>query len=76
MNLADYLSHQALSQQDFADLIGVTQGMVYQWVRGKTPVSPAKSVLIEKVTQGVVGRKDLHPSDWALIWPELETAAA
>lgn len=75
MNLSDYLSHKALSQQEFADLIGVSQGMVYQWVRGKTPVSPPKAVRIERMTEGLVTRKDLHPDDWADIWPELDATS-
>lgn len=75
MKIADYLSHKALSQQDFADLIGVSQGMVHQWIKGKTPVTPTKCVRIERVTQGLVSRKDLHPDDWAAIWPELEVTA-
>lgn len=76
MKLADYLSHKALTQQEFADLVGVSQGMVYQWVRGKTPVTPSKCVHIEQMTEGLVGRKDLRPNDWAGIWPELENATA
>lgn len=76
MKIADYLSHKALSQQDFADLIGVSQGMVHQWIRGKTPVTPTKCVRIERATEGLVSRKDLHPNDWAAIWPELEGPVA
>lgn len=70
MKLADYLTRHGLSQQEFARQVGVTQGMVYQWVRDKNPVSPAKCVLIERVTCGQVSRKDLR-ADWMEIWPEL-----
>lgn len=71
MKLSDYLSLNKLSQQQFADMIGVSQGLVHQWIKGLTPVSPRKAVLIEQKTGGEVSRKDTHPDDWHLLWPDL-----
>lgn len=71
MKLSDYLAARELSQQQFAEKLGVSQGLVYQWIAGRTPVAAQKAVLIEQRTDGEVTRKDLHPNDWHLIWPEL-----
>ena len=71
MKLNEYLDKHEISQSSFATKIGVTQGMVYQWLTRSRPVSPEKCVAIEKETNGKVSRKDLRPDDWELIWPEL-----
>lgn len=71
MKLSDYLAARELSQQQFADKLGVSQGLVHQWITGRTPVSAKKAVLIEKRTNYEVTRKDLCPDDWDEIWPEL-----
>ena len=34
-------------------------------------LSPARCVVIEQMSHGIVSRKDLRPDDWKLIWPEL-----
>ncbi|MGV8823986.1 YdaS family helix-turn-helix protein [Methylibium petroleiphilum] len=74
MKLTDYLKISHTTQDDFADRLGVTQGMVGFWVRGKPP-TPARAVQIERVTGGAVSRRDLRPDDWREIWPELAEAA-
>ncbi len=71
MKLNEYLDKEKISQSAFAEVVGVTQGMVYQWIGGHRPISPEKCVLIEKATNKKVTRKDLRPNDWELIWPEL-----
>jgi len=75
MNIDTYLKVKNISQSSFAELIGVSLGMVNQWISGHRPISPEKCVTIEKATQGKVTRKDLRPDDWHLIWPELVDAA-
>jgi DNA-binding transcriptional regulator YdaS (Cro superfamily) len=70
MKLAKFI--QKTTQNEFAKMVGVTQGMVHQWLSKKTPISPQKAVQIEEVTKGEVTRKDLRPDDWHLIWPELK----
>ena len=42
-----YLERHSISQQDFADKLGVSQSIVSQWVRGTTPVSPKMARRIE-----------------------------
>ena len=71
MNLATYLSSQKLSQSAFADLLGVSQGLVYQWLTGRRPIAADRCVAIERVTHGSVTRRDLR-DDWQSIWPELD----
>jgi DNA-binding transcriptional regulator YdaS (Cro superfamily) len=69
MNLKQYM--QNTSQADFARLIGVSPGLVYQWLEKIRPVSAEQCVAIEQATNGEVTRKDLRPDDWEKIWPEL-----
>jgi DNA-binding transcriptional regulator YdaS (Cro superfamily) len=61
MNLDRYLSTQSLSQQEFADRLGVTQGMVWQWVRGRQRITAERALQIEKATAGLVSKHDLRP---------------
>lgn len=72
MKLADYLSESKTTQQEFAQALGVTQGLVGFWVRGKPP-PPQRAVQIERITGGKVGRRDLR-DDWRDIWPELSAS--
>lgn len=58
---------------EFAARIGVSPVYLSQIAAeqdGRVP-SPALCVVIEREAQGVVTRKDLRPSDWRAIWPEL-----
>ncbi|BET09409.1 transcriptional regulator [Pandoraea sputorum] len=71
MDLATYLSSQKITQAAFAVSLGVSQGLIYQWLTGRRPIAPDKCVAIERLTRGQVGRRDLRPNDWHLIWPEL-----
>lgn len=75
MKILAYLIKHDITQVAFAEMTGVSAGMVNQWVTGYRPVSPEKSVLIEQITKGEVSRKELHPNTWAGIWPELKDVA-
>lgn len=75
MNLKKYIQ-QGARQSDLAKAIGVTPGVVYQWLNGLRPVPPERCVAIEKATSGLVTRRDLRPDDWHLIWPELQQQEA
>lgn len=59
------------SQAALARSLGVTPPVVNQWVKGERPVPIQACVLIEKVTEKAVTRRELRPDDWHLIWPEL-----
>lgn len=61
MNLAAYLKKHELSQQQFADQIGVSQGAVSHWIVGRVQISIEKAREIEKKTKGAVRLEDLRP---------------
>ena len=61
MELGEYMEKHHLSQRDFADLVGVTQSMVSQWVCKRRPISPMKAIKIEQATKGKIRRRDLLP---------------
>jgi DNA-binding transcriptional regulator YdaS (Cro superfamily) len=56
-----YLSSKGLTQQQFADLIGKTQGAVSQWLQGHSRISAENAVLIERATGGAVTKEELRP---------------
>lgn len=74
MDLQTYLSK--VKQRAFADSLGVTQGLISQWARGKALPPPNRCVAIERLTQGEVTRQELRPKDWREYWPELGPVAA
>lgn len=71
MDIATYLSDQKMSQSAFAGLLGVSQGLVYQWLTGRRPISAERCLSIERATNGAVTRRDLRPRDYQNIWPDL-----
>ncbi|ARP86279.1 transcriptional regulator [Bordetella genomosp. 9] len=71
MKIDQYLESSGLTQAAFAGALGVTQSVVWQWLSGRRPVPVERCADIERVTSGAVSRKDLRPSDWHRIWPEL-----
>lgn len=52
-----------------ASALGVTMAAIGNWKARGVPVQ--RCVVIERLTQGVITRRDLRPNDWQLIWPEL-----
>lgn len=69
--IAKYISDTDMTQTAFGNLIGVSQGMVYQLLNNIRSPSEKLCVRIERATAGAVTRRDLRPDDWADIWPEL-----
>ena len=61
MDLQEYLSKHELTQEQFAKQVGVSQGAVWQWIDGRSKVSPRHFNVIEKKTRGEVTREDLRP---------------
>lgn len=63
MTLSEYLEHSGLTQKAFAESIGVTQGLIAQWLSKKDPlpISPERARDIEAVTGGLVTRVELLP---------------
>lgn len=69
MKLSEYLKENP--RLGLSIDLGVSQGMISQWVNNTRPVAIERCVDIEIATKGQVTRKDLRPKDWARIWPEL-----
>jgi len=70
MDLRKYLEEREprISQEDFAKKLGVTQGLVSQWLvwldtagEKGTRVTAERAIQIEEQTAGEVGRHELRP---------------
>lgn len=61
MKLTEYLAKEKISQKQFADRVGVTQSMVWQWLNKKRGIAAEKVIPIESATEGKVSRHDLRP---------------
>lgn len=61
MDLKTYLKRSKQSQSEFAEKLGVSQGLVSQWVQGITGITPERAIEIEDATAGVVTRHELRP---------------
>ena len=59
MDLANYL--KTTTQSDLAKKLGVSQGLVHQWLSGKTRITAERCIEIEEVTGGLVNRQELRP---------------
>lgn len=59
MNLKTYL--ETTTQTALADALGVSQGLVHQWVHGITRITAERCKQIERVTVGQVTRHELRP---------------
>ncbi len=71
-----YLNALSLAEQhNFAAKCGTSLGYLRKAISLDQDLGAALCVLIEKESNGAVSRQNLHPKDWAQIWPELYTAA-
>lgn len=59
MKLTDYLEKN--TQTALADKLGVTQGLISQWIKDKTKITAERAIQIETATEGKVARQDLRP---------------
>jgi DNA-binding transcriptional regulator YdaS (Cro superfamily) len=66
MLLAQYLNDSKVSQTDFARRIGVSQGMVWQWLNGRRRVAAENVLAIEEASGGAVTRYELRPDLYPL----------
>lgn len=73
MNIKAYLAKHGLSQEEFGKKIGVSQGLVWQWLDGRTRITAERAKEIAEKTDGEITRHDLRPD---LYPPEPERAAA
>ena len=61
MDLRTYLESTGTTQATLAATLGVTQGLVHQWVKGLTKITPERAKAIEEATGGTVKRHELRP---------------
>ncbi len=62
MDLAKYIrSTLGVTQASFAKELGVSQGLVWQWLNGRTKITPKRAKQIEQATQGAITRHDILP---------------
>lgn len=60
MDIKHFLEVKNLTQKEFAEKLGVTQGRIAQWIAGdEFPLD--RITHIEAVTDGLVTRYDLRP---------------
>lgn len=72
MDLKTYLSQlERGGPSRLAAALSVSPSYLSQLAAGSS-VSPARCVEIEKATGGQVTRKDLRPTDYFDIWPEID----
>lgn len=60
-------------QNRLADILGVSTQAIGNWKQRGVPIE--RCVDIENAASGAVTRRDLRPTDWQAIWPELISAA-
>lgn len=56
-----YLDKNRLSQEQFGALIGVSQGLVWQWLNERTQITAERAKEIEEKTNGAIKRHELRP---------------
>lgn len=81
MDIKSYREKHGLSQKAFADKVGVSQGMVWQWESGETAVTLEKAKTIVRETAGEVTPHDCIPDTFPSGFqfppePEAQVAAA
>lgn len=71
--LREYLNALSLDKQrEFSKKCDTSLEYLRKAISKKQKLGAVLSVSIEKNSGGSVSRKDLHPSDWEKIWPELD----
>jgi len=77
MDLKTYISNSPRgTASGLAKALSISPSYLSQMASGLAPISPERSVAIERFTVGEVSRRDLRPDDWQRIWPELADPAS
>ena len=71
MDLKTYLSEERGRQAMLAKAIGAHAPDISKWASGKRPIPVPYAALIETETKGSVTRKEMFPTNWQKVWPEL-----
>jgi DNA-binding transcriptional regulator YdaS (Cro superfamily) len=61
MDIPAYLHKHGLSQADFATMLDVSPGLVWQWINEYTQITAERAKEIEEKTRGEITRHDLRP---------------
>lgn len=61
MDIKTYLEKTGLSQEQFGKLVGVSQGLVWQWIEGRTGITLERVRQIVDATNGEITAHDLMP---------------
>lgn len=59
--LATYRKKHGLTQEQFADMLGCSQGMITHIERGRRTFSPQVAIQVEQITAGEIKKSDLRP---------------
>jgi predicted transcriptional regulator len=59
--IADYMERNGLSQRAFANLIGVSQAAVSQWLTGARGMDIRSAELMQRRTKGQITVRALYP---------------
>lgn len=72
MDLKTYISNSPRgTASGLAKALSISPSYLSQMASGLAPISPERSVAIERATDGAVSRRELRPEDWQRIWPEM-----
>lgn len=74
MDLKTYITEHGCTAK-LAGEIGIAPAYLRQMASGIRPVPHKTAVVLERLTDGTVTRRDLFPNDWHEIWPELAEVA-
>lgn len=61
MDIPQYLEKSGIHQAEFARRLGVSPGLVWQWLNGETKITAERAVQIEEATGGDVTCEDVRP---------------
>lgn len=61
MHLVEYLKQPGVTQKALAERLGVSQGLISQWVNGSQVIMAERAKAIEEATAGAVTRHELRP---------------
>jgi DNA-binding transcriptional regulator YdaS (Cro superfamily) len=59
--LERYMKENGISQVEMAQMLGVHQSLISQWVNKTRPIAPIKAKDIEEATGGKIKRHQLRP---------------
>lgn len=71
MHLKAYIQSERGKATALADALGIPLSYLSQMASGNRAITAERASDIERFTGGVVTRKEMFPSKWQRIWPEL-----